>query len=79
MATQDIKIRFVVEDEQSLDQAIDKMVQLGKVTEKDAAIFKQTGSEFKKGITDELKAAGVSAKQFGDALTKGATTATTAT
>jgi hypothetical protein len=79
MATTDIKIRFTVEDEQSLDQAIDKMVQLGKVTEKDAEIFKKTGSEFKKGITEELKAAGVSAKTFGDALTKGATTATTAT
>lgn len=79
MATQDIKIRFVVEDEQSLDQAIDKMVQLGKVTEKDAEIYKRAGSEFKKGITEELKAAGVSAKTFGDALTKGATTATTAT
>jgi hypothetical protein len=79
MATTDIKIKFTVEDEQSLDQAIDKMVQLGKVTEKDAEIFKKTGSEFKKGVSDELKAAGVSAKQFGDALTKGATTATTAT
>ena len=79
MATSEIKIKFTVEDEQSLDQAIDKMVQLGKVTEKDAEIYKRAGSEFKKGITEELKAAGVSAKQFGDALTKGATTATTST
>jgi hypothetical protein len=79
MATSEIKIKFTVEDEQSLDQAIDKMVQLGKVTEKDAEIYKRAGSEFKKGITEELKAAGVSAKTFGDALTKGATTATTST
>jgi hypothetical protein len=73
MATSEIKIKFTVEDEQSLDQAIDKMVQLGKVTEKDAEIYKKTGSEFKKGITEELKAAGVSAKTFGDALKESAT------
>lgn len=79
MATTDIKIKFVVEDEKSLDQAIVKMAELGKITEKDAEIFKKVGSEFKKGVSDELNAAGVSAKQFSDALTKGATTASNAT
>ncbi len=66
--------KIIISTEDSdLDVSIKKAQELGKVAEADAKKYDALGDAIKAGVTDELKAAGLTAKTFSDALTKGAT------
>lgn len=69
MAVEEVKINFVA-DTSGLNSSVEKLVEIGKITEADAKKFNSLEAEIRAGMNDALKAAGVSAKQFGDALLK---------